>query len=82
MSSTTSDVLVSAFLQGLMERDFFRLLIKKPLENFDVLLSRTVKYVHVEEAKSADKKYMDVSHHSMSTRNTPFIIRPDRRPLP
>lgn len=34
-----SEVLVSAFSQGLIEGGFFRSLIKKPMKNFDVLLS-------------------------------------------
>ncbi|XP_074573353.1 uncharacterized protein LOC141829726 [Curcuma longa] len=50
VSSAAFEVLVSAFSQGLTEGDFFRSLIKKPPENFDILLSRAVKYIDVEEA--------------------------------
>ncbi|XP_074561130.1 uncharacterized protein LOC141817365 [Curcuma longa] len=48
-----SEVLISAFSQGLIEGDFFRSLIKKPPENFDMLPTQADKYIHVEEAQSA-----------------------------
>ncbi|XP_074579543.1 uncharacterized protein LOC141836033 [Curcuma longa] len=58
-----SEVLVSAFSQGLIEGDFFRSLIKKPPENFDMLMTRADKYIHVEEAQSARRINADSSSH-------------------
>ncbi|XP_074591767.1 uncharacterized protein LOC141847612 [Curcuma longa] len=80
--AATSDVLVSAFSQGLVEGDFFRSLIKKPPENFDILLSRAVKYIHVEEAQSARRKEADSNQHGGPSRNPPTTTRAEQRPLP
>ncbi|XP_074559865.1 uncharacterized protein LOC141815896 [Curcuma longa] len=67
-----SEVLVSAFSQGLIEGDFFRSLIKKPPENFDMLMTRADKYIHVEEAQSARRINADTSSHG----------GPNRQPAP
>ncbi|XP_074587705.1 uncharacterized protein LOC141843515 [Curcuma longa] len=78
----TSEVLVSAFSQGLIEGDFFRSLIKKPPANFDILLSRVVKYIHVEEAQSSRRKKTDPNHQNGPSRNPPAATRTERRPPP
>ncbi|XP_074574021.1 uncharacterized protein LOC141830496 [Curcuma longa] len=80
--AASSDVLVNAFSQGLTEGDFFRSIIKRPPENFDVLLSRADKYIHVEEAQSARRRDTEPGHSSSTHRNAPPVSRADRKPAP
>ncbi|XP_074562950.1 uncharacterized protein LOC141819598 [Curcuma longa] len=77
----TSPVLISAFAQGILEGDFFRSLIKKPPVNYDVLQSRAVKYIHVEEAQSSRRKETNVCPSGPS-RETAGSYRPEKRPPP
>ncbi|XP_074559159.1 uncharacterized protein LOC141815103 [Curcuma longa] len=77
-----SEVLVSAFSQGLIEGDFFRSLIKKPPENFDALLTRADKYIHVEEAQSARRTNADSHHHGGPSQQSAPAVRTERRPPP
>ncbi|XP_074561116.1 uncharacterized protein LOC141817345, partial [Curcuma longa] len=77
----TSPVLVSAFSQGILEGDFFRSLIKKPPVNYDVLQSRAVKYIHVEEAQSSRRKETNVCPSGPS-REPAGSYRPEKRPPP
>ncbi|XP_074579566.1 uncharacterized protein LOC141836059 [Curcuma longa] len=81
VATASSEVLVSAFSQGLTEGDFFRSLIKKPPTNFDALQSRAVKYIHVEEAQSARRKE-DPHQQSGPSRNPPAIPRSEKRHPP
>ncbi|XP_074565106.1 uncharacterized protein LOC141821636 [Curcuma longa] len=80
--AASSDVLVNAFSQGLTEGDFFRSIIKRPPENFDVLLSRADKYIHVEEAQAARRREAEPGHGSASHRNAPPAPRADRKSAP
>ncbi|XP_074565126.1 uncharacterized protein LOC141821664 [Curcuma longa] len=81
VATASSEVLVSAFSQGLIDGDFFRSLIKKPLTNFDALQSRAIKYIHVEEAQSARRKE-DPHQQGGSSRNPPTVSRISQsRPL-
>ncbi|XP_074561989.1 uncharacterized protein LOC141818381 [Curcuma longa] len=80
--TATSEVLVSAFSQGLIEDDFFRSLIKKPPENFDMLLTRAVKYIHVEEAQAARRINSDSQSHGGPSRQPALASRSDNHPLP
>ncbi|XP_074577531.1 uncharacterized protein LOC141833939 [Curcuma longa] len=80
--AASSDVLVNAFSQGLTEGDFFRSIIKRPPENFDVLLSRADKYIHVEEAQAARRREAEPGHGSSSHRNAPPAPRAERKPAP
>ncbi|XP_074560659.1 uncharacterized protein LOC141816830 [Curcuma longa] len=77
-----SEVLVSAFSQGLIEGDFFRSLIKKPPENFDMLLTRADKYIHVEEAQSARRMNADTSSHGGPSRQPAPAVRSEHRHPP
>ncbi|XP_074579125.1 uncharacterized protein LOC141835651 [Curcuma longa] len=77
-----SEVLVSAFSQGLIEGDFFRSLIKKPPENFDMLLTRADKYIHVEEAQSARRINADTSSHGGPSRQPAPAVRSEHRHPP
>ncbi|XP_074560411.1 uncharacterized protein LOC141816556, partial [Curcuma longa] len=79
ITAAASDVLVSSFSQGLIEGDFFMSLIKKPSENFDMLLTRAVKYIHVEEAQSARRRDSDLQHHGGPSRQSALISRKEQR---
>ncbi|KAK6123787.1 hypothetical protein DH2020_042468 [Rehmannia glutinosa] len=50
-SLTSREILTSALTQGLKEGDFFRSLAKRPVRDFDDILSRAEKYVNLEEAQ-------------------------------
>ncbi|XP_074560387.1 uncharacterized protein LOC141816515 [Curcuma longa] len=80
--AASSDVLVSTFSQGLTEGDFFRSIVKWPPENFDDLLSRADKYIHLEEAQSARRREVDPAHNGSSHRHAPPAPRADRKPAP
>ncbi|KAL0303140.1 UNVERIFIED_CONTAM: hypothetical protein Sradi_6182100 [Sesamum radiatum] len=54
--SVTQEIKANAFAQGLMDRDFFKLLAKKSATKFDVLLVRAAKYVNMEDAQSSKKE--------------------------
>ncbi|XP_073130787.1 uncharacterized protein [Henckelia pumila] len=47
--TATTDLLISAFTQGLTTGDFLKSLIKKPPSTYDELLARAEKYVNLEE---------------------------------
>ncbi|XP_073125378.1 uncharacterized protein [Henckelia pumila] len=47
--TSTTDLLISAFTQGLSTGDFLKSLIKKPPSTYDELLARAEKYVNLEE---------------------------------
>ncbi|KAL0303307.1 UNVERIFIED_CONTAM: hypothetical protein Sradi_6198800 [Sesamum radiatum] len=49
------EVKANAFSQGLLDGDFFKSLVKKPVSKFDALLARAVKYINMEEAQAAKK---------------------------
>lgn len=50
VSSSTPEILINAFSQGLYEGEFYRSLVKKLPNNYEVLLGQAKKYIHVEEA--------------------------------
>ncbi|KAL0455191.1 UNVERIFIED_CONTAM: hypothetical protein Slati_0858300 [Sesamum latifolium] len=54
--SATQEVKASAFLQGLLDRDFFKSLPRKPISKFDALPARAVKYINMEDAQTAKKE--------------------------
>ncbi|KAL0394416.1 UNVERIFIED_CONTAM: hypothetical protein Slati_4407800 [Sesamum latifolium] len=49
--STTQEVKVDAFSQGLLDGDSFKSLAKKPISKFDALLARAAKYLNMEDAQ-------------------------------
>ncbi|KAL0298692.1 UNVERIFIED_CONTAM: hypothetical protein Sradi_6529000 [Sesamum radiatum] len=54
--STTQEVTPSAFAQGLLDRDFYKSLAKKPATKFDALLARAAKYINMEDAQSSKRE--------------------------
>ncbi|KAL0448383.1 UNVERIFIED_CONTAM: hypothetical protein Slati_1394700 [Sesamum latifolium] len=51
--SVTQEVKASAFVQGLMDGDFFKSLAKKPATKFDVHLARAAKYINMEDEQAS-----------------------------
>ncbi|KAL0373511.1 UNVERIFIED_CONTAM: hypothetical protein Sradi_3266800 [Sesamum radiatum] len=56
VASATQEVKASAFVQGLMDGDFFKLLAKKPATKFDVFLARAAKYINIEDAQASKRE--------------------------
>ncbi|XP_042465707.1 uncharacterized protein LOC122048177 [Zingiber officinale] len=54
--STTSDILISAFSHGLVEREFFRAIIRELMKNFDEMIRKAASYINVDEAQTARRK--------------------------
>ncbi|KAL0444816.1 UNVERIFIED_CONTAM: hypothetical protein Slati_2204300, partial [Sesamum latifolium] len=54
--STTQEVKANAFAQGLLNRDFFKSLAKKPATIFYALLARAAKYINMEDAQAFKRK--------------------------
>ncbi|KAL0433506.1 UNVERIFIED_CONTAM: hypothetical protein Slati_2684900 [Sesamum latifolium] len=54
--SATEEVKACAFLQGLLDGDFFKSLAKKSVSKFDALLARATKYINMEDAQAAKKE--------------------------
>ncbi|XP_073138871.1 uncharacterized protein [Henckelia pumila] len=81
--AATTDMLISAFTQGLTTGDFLKSLIKKPPSTYNELLARAEKYVNLEEIQvsrlngDTDKP---TSPKNMRTPNTPRKGGPVPRP--
>ncbi|XP_042415224.1 uncharacterized protein LOC122004397 [Zingiber officinale] len=58
--NATTEILVSAFSQGLNDNDFFKDLVGNPPTNFDLLIERATEFFNVEEAQAARKKEITV----------------------
>ncbi|KAL0383183.1 UNVERIFIED_CONTAM: hypothetical protein Scaly_0605600 [Sesamum calycinum] len=56
VSFATQGVKASAFSQGLLDRDFFKSLAKKPISKFGALLARAAKYINMDDAQVAKKE--------------------------
>ncbi|XP_042457093.1 uncharacterized protein LOC122041467 [Zingiber officinale] len=54
--SATSEILMNAFTHDLMEGEFFRVLIREPVKNFNEMLGKVANYINVEEAQAARRK--------------------------
>ncbi|KAG6485736.1 hypothetical protein ZIOFF_054301 [Zingiber officinale] len=54
--TATSETMMNAFTQGLVDGDIFRSLIRKPPRDYDHMLHRANEYINVEEAQAARKK--------------------------
>ncbi|XP_075489601.1 uncharacterized protein LOC142528437 [Primulina tabacum] len=59
----------TAFMQGLWEGDFFRSLTKKLPGNFEDLLSRTEKYINMEEAQNQKREALKRSRGDRAVRS-------------
>ncbi|KAL0445686.1 UNVERIFIED_CONTAM: hypothetical protein Slati_1696500 [Sesamum latifolium] len=73
----------SAFSQGLLNRDFFKSLAKKPVSKFDALLARAAKYANMKDAQAAKKesrgeKRKEIKEETPSKR--PRIDTRDKKP--
>ncbi|XP_073138638.1 uncharacterized protein [Henckelia pumila] len=81
----TTDLLISAFMQGLDTKDFLKSLIKRPPETYEELLSRAEKYVNMEEIQASQanvrKERPKSSKGSRIPNNNPKIERSSRPPL-
>ncbi|KAL2244225.1 UNVERIFIED_CONTAM: hypothetical protein Sindi_0540500 [Sesamum indicum] len=69
--STTQEVKVSAFSQGLLDGDFFNSLARNPASKFDALLARRTKYINMEDARAA-KKEIRGEKRKEAREETPF----------
>ncbi|XP_073154001.1 uncharacterized protein [Henckelia pumila] len=81
--TATTDLLISAFTQGLTTGDFLKSLIKKPSYTYDELLARAEKYVNFEEIQVSrlnNGTDRPPSPKSTRTPNTPWKIGPSPRP--
>ncbi|KAK4389426.1 hypothetical protein Sango_2279600 [Sesamum angolense] len=54
--TVTQEVKAHAFVQGLLDEDFFKSLAKKPATKFDSLLARTAKYINTEDAQASKRE--------------------------
>ncbi|KAL0301500.1 UNVERIFIED_CONTAM: hypothetical protein Sradi_6426800 [Sesamum radiatum] len=54
--TVTQEVKTNAFAQGLLDRDFFKSLAKKPAAKLDALLARVAKYINMEVAQASKKE--------------------------
>ncbi|XP_073129264.1 uncharacterized protein, partial [Henckelia pumila] len=81
--TATTDLLISAFTQGLATGDFLKSLIKKPPSTYDELLARAEKYVNLEEIqvfRSNGWTDKPLSPKNVKTPNTPRRAEPVPRP--
>ncbi|XP_073132167.1 uncharacterized protein [Henckelia pumila] len=81
--TATTDLLISAFTQGLSTGDFLKSLIKKPPSTYDEVLARAKKYVNLEEVQfSRMNNGMDKPPSPKNARapNTPRRMGPSPRP--
>ncbi|KAL0345371.1 UNVERIFIED_CONTAM: hypothetical protein Sradi_4368400 [Sesamum radiatum] len=75
--SATQEVKASAFAQGLMDRDFFKSLAKKPATKFDVLLARAAKYINIEDVQASRREGRGEKRMKNKNENPPKKPRMD-----
>ncbi|XP_042460435.1 uncharacterized protein LOC122043944 [Zingiber officinale] len=78
--AVSSDVLVNAFTQGLVEGEFFRSLIRRPPRDFAHLQKKATKYINVEEAQAVHRKEAPAEPHVSSDRKVPSSHQPPKGP--
>ena len=64
--SVSSETMMNAFTQGLIEGDFFRSLIRKPPRDYDHMLKKVNEYINMEEVQAARRK-VTLAEHSAPT---------------
>ncbi|KAL0294004.1 UNVERIFIED_CONTAM: hypothetical protein Sradi_6908300 [Sesamum radiatum] len=75
--SATQEIKASAFAQGLMDRDFFKSLAKKPANKFDVLLARATTYINMEDAQASKREGRGEKRKENKDENPPKKPRMD-----
>ncbi|KAL0411282.1 UNVERIFIED_CONTAM: hypothetical protein Slati_3717900 [Sesamum latifolium] len=81
--SATQEVKARAFLQGLLDGDFFKSLAKKPVSKFDARLGRAAKYINMEDAQAAKKESRGEKRKEMKEETPskkPRIDTQDKKP--
>ncbi|XP_042472021.1 uncharacterized protein LOC122054163 [Zingiber officinale] len=78
--AVSTDVLVNAFTQRLMEGEFFRSLIRRPPRDFTHLQKKATKYINVEEAQASRRKETPAEPHAPAERRVPSNHQPPRGP--
>ncbi|XP_042410156.1 uncharacterized protein LOC121999560 [Zingiber officinale] len=76
----SSETMIHAFTQGLMDGDFFHSLIRKPPRDYDHMLKKANKYINVEEAQAARKKETPAELAAPAERRPQAIHQPPRGP--
>ncbi|KAG6472847.1 hypothetical protein ZIOFF_070325 [Zingiber officinale] len=78
--TATSETMMNAFTQGLVDGDFFRSLIRKPPRDYDHMLHRANEYINVEEAQTARKKETPAERAPPAERKPHAAHQPPRGP--
>ncbi|XP_042422088.1 uncharacterized protein LOC122009849 [Zingiber officinale] len=76
----SSEVLVNAFTQELVEGEFFRSLIRKPPKDFAHLQRKATEYINVEKAQAARKKEAPAEPQLATDRRRPSNHQPPTGP--
>ncbi|XP_042410035.1 uncharacterized protein LOC121999415 [Zingiber officinale] len=76
----SSETMMHAFTQGLMDGDFFHSLIRKPPRVYDHMLKKASEYINVEEAQAARKKETPAELAAPAERRPQAIHQPPRAP--
>ncbi|XP_042453673.1 uncharacterized protein LOC122038127 [Zingiber officinale] len=78
--AVSSEVLVNAFTQGLVEGEFFRSLIRRPPKDFAHLQRKATEYINVEEAQAARRKEGPTDPQQVPDRRRPSNHQPPTGP--
>ena len=78
--NATTEILVSAFSQGLNDNDFFKDLVRNPPANFDSLIECATEFINIEEAQAARRKEGITSSPTPVKEKAPAPVPPPRGP--
>ncbi|XP_042426248.1 uncharacterized protein LOC122014132 [Zingiber officinale] len=78
--AVSSEVLVNAFTQGLVEGEFFRSLIRRPPKDFAHLQRKATEYINVEEAQATRRKEAPTDPQQAPDRRRPRNHQPPTGP--
>ncbi|XP_042380412.1 uncharacterized protein LOC121972856 [Zingiber officinale] len=78
--AVSSEVLVNAFTQGLVEGEFFRSLIRRPPKDFAHLQRKATEYINVEEAQATRRKEAPAEPQLAADRRRPSNHQPPTVP--